>query len=134
DILAGQPGSAAGVELGGCLGRSCAKLSGVVLAKARTHNHRRVLLRAIVDPARPARGIWGSGAWLSAGPRWRETPPPHRHCKRSKAIQNPSAEKTLDCFAALAMTVRMQVSPPTRIRRMGGAQRYPSVGAARGAR
>jgi len=29
---------------------------------------------------------------------------PHRHCERSEAIQNLSAEGTLDCFAALAMT------------------------------
>ncbi|MGY3035087.1 hypothetical protein ACVIIV_004257 [Bradyrhizobium sp. USDA 4354] len=28
-----------------------------------------------------------------------------RHCERSEAIQNPSAERFLDCFAALAMTV-----------------------------
>ncbi len=40
-----------------------------------------------------------------------------RHCeKRSdEAIQNPSAEKILDCFAALAMTWREPVLTPTAL-------------------
>jgi aryl-alcohol dehydrogenase (NADP+) len=29
---------------------------------------------------------------------------PHRHCERSEAIQRRSADASLDCFAALAMT------------------------------
>ena len=59
---------------------------------------------------RRAAGDAGAGG---EGAEGSSSSPPLRHCERSEAIQILSAERSLDCFAALAMTALIERKTPT---------------------